>query len=181
MYYSQCPAARFFQARFLACHKKHNTPYWGIIFTAIVVLIAPFFGRNVLGWVVDMSSVGVSIAYFYTCFTAYKILRWKDDGEVDTAREIVSPGKKFIAMLGMISSIGFLLLLLVPGSPAVLGKESFIALGIWIVVGLVFYLVKRKDLMSYKRKDLAYFILGKDQFNLKDSKDEEKEFTDGAV
>ena len=166
---------------FSRLHKKHNTPYWGIIFTAIVVLIAPFFGRNVLGWVVDMSSVGVSIAYFYTCFTAYKILRWKDDGEVDTAREIVSPGKKFIAMLGMISSIGFLLLLLVPGSPAVLGKESFIALGIWIVVGLVFYLVKRKDLMSYKRKDLAYFILGKDQFNLKDSKDEEKEFTDGAV
>lgn len=160
---------------FSKLHPKHNTPHWSILFAAAIALIAPFFGRNVLGWVVDMSSVGVSIAYFYTCYTAYKILKWKDDGEMDPKREMVSPGKKFVAMLGMISSIGFLLLLLVPGSPAVLGTESLVALGIWIALGLIFFLVKRKDLMSYKREDLAYLILGKDKFDLKNDEDEDKE------
>lgn len=157
---------------FSRLHSKHNTPYFAIIFAALVAIIAPWFGREVLGWIVNMSSVGVAIAYFYTCFTAYKLLKWNKDGaEFDETLHIVSPGKKFIAMLGMVSSIGFLVLLLYPGSPAALGAESFWALLIWIILGLLFYLIRRKDLNSYDREDLAYLILGKDKFKLTDKED----------
>ncbi|GEL78815.1 APC family permease [Tenuibacillus multivorans] len=152
---------------FARLHPKHNTPYFAIIFAASVAVIAPFFGRNVLGWVVDMSSVGVSIAYFYTCFTAFKMLKWSEnDPKYDNTLHIVSPGKKVVAVLGMLSSVGFLGLLLIPGSPAVLGMESFIALVVWVVLGFIFYMVRRRELQSYDREDLAYLILGKKKFKL---------------
>ncbi|MFD2639015.1 APC family permease [Piscibacillus salipiscarius] len=157
---------------FSKLHSKHNTPYFAIIFAAIVAILAPWFGREVLGWIVNMSSLGVSIAYFYTCYTAYSLLKWNDQGsEFDETLHIVSPGKKFIAILGMVSSVGFLILLLYPNSPAALGSESLWALVIWIVLGFIFYLVKRKDLQSYDREDLAYLILGKEKFKLTDKED----------
>ncbi|MGM8215125.1 APC family permease [Bacillaceae bacterium W0354] len=153
---------------FAKLHSKNNTPYVAIIFAAMVAVIAPWFGRNVLGWIVDMSSVGVSIAYFYTTFTAYKMLKWsKKDPKYDEKINIVSPWRKVVALLGMISSISFLGLLLYPNSPAALGKESLIALLVWIIIGIAFYLIKRKELLSHDRDDLAYLILGEKKFNLK--------------
>ncbi|TFB24492.1 APC family permease [Filobacillus milosensis] len=151
--------------RFSRLHTKHNTPYFAIIFAAIVAIVAPFFGRNVLGWIVSMSSVGVSIAYFYTCYAAFTMLKWKkEDRKFNPDLHIVGPGKKFIAIIGMVSSVAFLALLLIPGSPAQLGTESFVALLIWVVLGFIFYLVRRSELQSYNREELAYLILGEGQF-----------------
>src|SRR5690625_2807545 len=59
-------------------HKKHQTPYVSVIFIVVVSMIAPWFGREALTWVVDMSSVGVSIAYLYTCITAYQLFKIVD-------------------------------------------------------------------------------------------------------
>ncbi|WP_317450914.1 APC family permease [Alkalibacillus aidingensis] len=158
---------------FSKLHPKYNTPYIALIFAALVAIIAPWFGREVLGWVVDMSSVGVSIAFFYTTYTAYKLLKWNDDGsDFDPEKNIVSPGKKFVALLGMIASVSFLALLLIPGSPAALGMESLVALIVWVVIGAVFYLFIKKDLATYSREELAYLILGNDKFKLKKEEDQ---------
>jgi Amino acid permease. len=35
-----------------------------IIFATLISLIAPWFGREVILWIVDMSSLGAAIAYF---------------------------------------------------------------------------------------------------------------------
>ncbi|GEN46567.1 APC family permease [Alkalibacillus haloalkaliphilus] len=154
-------------------HSKYNTPYFAIIFAAIVAIIAPWFGREVLGWIVDMSSVGVSIAFFYTTYTAYKLLRWNDqDPKFDPELHIVSPGKKVVTLLGMVASLSFLVLLLYPASPAALGIESLIALLVWVVIGAIFYIGRRKELMKYTREELAYLILGEEKFKL--NKDEDK-------
>lgn len=96
-----------------------------VIAIAIVSLIAPWFGRQAIIWIVDMSSLGASVAYLYVSFIALK-----------RAQSRVG---KFIAMLGVAISAGFIGLLLLPVSPAVLGKESMIALAIWSVVGIVAY------------------------------------------
>ena len=97
-----------------------------ILFITVISLIAPWFGREVILWIVDMSSLGAAIAYFYVSFIAYKKCTTKS-------------GKVF-SVLGVIVSILFVLLLLLPISPASLGKESMIALIVWCIVGLVFYL-----------------------------------------
>src|SRR5699024_3345841 len=60
---------------FARLHAKHKTPYAGVLFTLGVCLITPWFGRAALEWVVDMSALGVTIAYLYTCLCAFRIFR----------------------------------------------------------------------------------------------------------
>lgn len=97
-----------------------------IIFATIISLIAPWFGREVILWIVDMASLGAAIAYMYVCLIAFKTGKNKF--------------RKIISFLGIITSVSFILLLLIPKSPAALGKESLIALVCWIVLGIGFYL-----------------------------------------
>ncbi|NIK12485.1 amino acid permease [Alkalibacillus almallahensis] len=159
---------------FARLHKQHNTPFYAILFAALISIIAPWFGRDVLGWIVNMSSVGVSIAYFYTTYTAYKLLRWNDQAhDYNPELHIISPWRKVVTIIGMVSSIAFLILLLYPASPAALGQESFIALIVWVVLGAIFYIGRRRELSKYTRDELAYLILGEDQYKLKKEDDEE--------
>ncbi len=110
-------------------HPKHHTPANSTIFVLLISLIVPWFGRQVLTWVVDMASTGAAIAYFYTCAAAYKLIRRSN---TDTLLKISS-------LLGAVLSLGFVVLLVVPGMPAYLSLPSRIALIIWIAVGALFY------------------------------------------
>ncbi|GAB3065873.1 APC family permease [Virgibacillus ainsalahensis] len=152
---------------FSKLHPKYKTPYAGIIFAVVVSMLAPWFGREALLWVVDMSSVGVTIAYFYTCFTAFTLYKTKKDKNFNPDKHAVSPFKKTIAGLGIIASVTFLALLLIPGSPAFLGIESRIALVAWIILGVIFYLVKRSELNQIPKEELNYLILGSKEIKAK--------------
>ncbi|TQS75014.1 APC family permease [Ornithinibacillus gellani] len=152
--------AKIIPEAFSKVHPKYKTPYVGILFTAVLAMFAPWFGREALLWVVDMSSIGVSIAYFYTCYTAYTIFTWSMDNGFNVKRNVVAPGKKIVALVGMIASLIFICLLLIPGSPAFLGIQSRIALIAWILLGVVFYFVKRTELHSIPKQELNFLILG---------------------
>ncbi|MYL47151.1 amino acid permease [Virgibacillus halodenitrificans] len=152
--------AKVLPAVFSKLHPKYKTPYAGIIFTSIIAMLAPWFGREVLLWVVDMSSIGVSIAYLYTCYTAYTLFQWSADRVKDPTIHVVAPFKKLLSLIGVVASLTFIGLLLIPGSPAFLGIESRIALVTWIVIGLVFYLFKRKEYNAIPEEELRYLILG---------------------
>lgn len=143
---------------FSKVHPVYKTPYVGVIFTCLLILAAPWFGRQALLWVVDMSSTGVSIAYFYTCFAAYRLFSWKV-GSVKSGKEY-APVKKTFALFGCFSSIIFLLLLLWPTSPAFLQLPSRIALIVWVVLGAVFYLLRQKEFNSIPKNELDHLILG---------------------
>ncbi len=82
-----------------------------------------------------MSSLGAAIAYLYVCIIAFRI--------GDTIL------RKIMSLLGIIASLLTILLLLIPASPAALGRESLIALGLWIILGTIFYI---KVVSSYKVK-----------------------------
>ncbi|WP_089651293.1 APC family permease [Halobacillus aidingensis] len=153
--------ARILPDVFRRLHPKYNTPYVGILFTMLICLIAPWFGREALLWVVDMSSTGVAIAYFFCTATAYKFFSWKETGP-DSSRT-ASPLKKLFSLVGMISALGFLALLLLPFSPASLGKESYIALLIWVALGIVFYAFNARRYNSIERKEMNYLILEKEE------------------
>lgn len=112
-------------------HKKNGTPHNAILFVLVISMIAPFFGRTVLGWLVDMSSLGAAIGYGYTSLAACKY-----------ARENKKTGIIVTGVIGTIIAIVMLLLLLVPikSLGCSLGKESYICLVVWIVMGIIFYL-----------------------------------------
>ncbi|MFS0783754.1 APC family permease [Bacillus sp. 1P06AnD] len=151
--------ANILPSAFAKLHPKYGTPHIGIIATCLICLIAPWFGRQVLLWIVDMSSVGVTIAYLYTCCSAYKLFRWKQ--EDIGSEKTVAPFKKAISLVGIISSIAFLCLLLIPGSPSFMGVPSMIALAIWTGLGIIFFIVKQKTYMKLDKETLDFYILGK--------------------
>jgi amino acid transporter len=157
--------ARILPAAFAKLHAKHKTPHVGIIFVCAVCLLAPWFGRQVLLWIVDMSAVGVTIAYFYTCAAAYKLFRWRA-GEASGARAerlqgALSPVKKMLSLIGALCGLGFLGLLIIPGSPGFLGPPSWIALIGWILLGVVFYASRVREYRQIPKADLDYLIFGK--------------------
>lgn len=136
---------------------RFRTPVVGIIFTTVLCLIAPWFGRAALSWVVDMTSVGITIAYFYTCFCAMRIGR---TGWVTGMSEKVPPhaGIRWIGAAGCVLAIGFLLILLVPGSPGALGIPSLMALGCWLLFGVVFFFIRRRSYLDHPSADLESVV-----------------------
>ena len=124
--------------------KKYGTPKNAMIFCVIVSLSGPILGREALGWFVDMSAIGASIGYFFTCASTLVTARREKDATTFL---------KIMAIVGVIFSVTFMVLQLIPipGLSGVhFGKESYIMLVIWIALGFIFYLKERKFFTSGK-------------------------------
>ena len=118
--------------------EKRGTPKNAMIFCIIVSLSGPVLGREALGWFVDMSAIGASIGYFFTSAATIVTLKKDRDGTAFL---------KVMAAIGVLFSAAFMVLQLIPipGLSGVhFGKESYIMLAVWIVLGAVFYLIQRK-------------------------------------
>ncbi len=119
---------------------KYGVPKNAMIFCLVISLCGPILGREALGWFVDMSAIGASIGFGFTCLSTIKTMKRDGDGTLF---------KKIIAIFGAIFSGLFMVLQLVPipGLPGVhFGKESYIMLIIWIVLGVAFYLFRGKKI-----------------------------------
>ena len=116
---------------------KYGTPKNAILFCILISLSGPILGREALGWFVDMSAIGASMGFFFTSASALKKLSEDRDGGLFL---------KAMAAAGMIFSIGFMMLQLIPipGLNGVhFGKESYWMLVIWVVLGVLLYPYKR--------------------------------------
>ncbi|OQY42109.1 MAG: hypothetical protein B6227_03135 [Fusobacteriia bacterium 4572_74] len=127
--------------------KKYHTPKNSILFVLVVSLIAPWFGRSVLLWIVGSLSVGASMAYLYTSLSSYKL--YKEEY-----------GKVFLpSIFGSIAGIVFLILLLVPGLDSSLSMASIIIVVVWGLIGIFFYKFYDLKVMHYTKKELDELIL----------------------
>ncbi|CAC6985384.1 arginine permease [Staphylococcus aureus] len=157
---------------FSKLHSKYKTPYVAIIFLVGVSLIAPWLGRTALTWIVDMSSTGVSIAYFITCLSAAKLFSYNKQSNT------YAPVYKTFAIIGSFVSFIFLALLLVPGSPAALTAPSYIALLGWLIIGLIFFVIRYPKLKNMDNDELSRLILNRSENEVDDMIEEpEKEKT----
>ena len=119
---------------------KYGTPKNAIIFCMIISLSGPILGREALGWFVDMSAIGASMGFFFTSASALKKMHTDKDGNAMF---------KIAAVIGVIFSVIFMILQLIPipGLSGVnFGKESYIMLLVWVVIGFVFYFTKKKTI-----------------------------------
>ncbi len=138
---------------FADIHPRYHTPYKSIIFTIVIVLITPWFGRAVVGWIVDMSSVGTAVAYLFTCLVGYKVIKASDMSGKGT--------KMLVCAVGCLVSVLCLLLLLMPGSPALIGVAPRWVMVAWVILGAVFYKITRAEWSTIPQNVLSERILGR--------------------
>lgn len=122
--------------------EKYRTPKNAMLFCMLISLAGPVLGREALGWFVDMSAIGASIGFLFTCLATQKTVRRCGDG-----------GKflKILAILGACFSVAFMILQLIPipGLEGVhFGWQSYVMLGIWVLLGVLFYFTRAKDLQA---------------------------------
>jgi amino acid transporter len=143
--------ARILPAWFGELRPGHGTPGNAVLFTGAAALLAPWFGRQVISWVVDMAAVGTAFGYLYTCFAAVILLR---------AQAKSRPLMLGIAATGLLCSAGFLILLCVPGMPAFMALPSWGALLAWVALGGLFFGLRANEYRALDRRELDHLILG---------------------
>ena len=116
--------------RWLGRLTDSGTPRNAILFIMAISVPIPFFGRTVVGWPVDVSSIGAAVAYCYTSAAALKFAIRNND--------MVT---KVTGAVGVVMSIIFCLLLLLPNylSTSVLSAEAYLVLVIWCILGFLLY------------------------------------------
>ena len=120
--------------------QKHGTPKNAMIFCIIISLAGPVLGREALGWFVDMSAIGASIGFFFTCLSTFVTMRKDKDGSLFL---------KILSIMGVCFSLAFVVLQLVP-IPGLDGVhfcwQSYVMLGVWVLLGVIFYIKQRKKM-----------------------------------
>lgn len=120
---------------------KHKTPEAAIILCGIACVVAPFFGRGVLVWLVDAASFGCVIAYIFVSIS-FCILRKK---KPEMARPYKVKAGRFVGVMAVLMAGFMTLLYIVPASfSAALVWQEWIVVGIWLALGAFFYFYSKK-------------------------------------
>lgn len=114
-----------------------GAPKKAILFVAAIALIAPWFGRTALSWIVDMTAAGTSIVFIMVCFAAYRFAQREENSR-----------QKVFGILGAICGIIFLVLLVVPGTASSLYMQSWVCLIAWAILGIIFWFVKKREYLA---------------------------------
>ncbi len=129
-------------------HPTYRTPHNAILLIGGLSIIGPFFGRQVLVWLVDAGGLGIVIAYAMVALS-FLVLRSKEP-------ELQRPYKvhmgNAIGIAALVLSIGLGILYL-PGSPSALlwPQEWAILIG-WSVLGLLLFAIARSRVRKQHRE-----------------------------
>ena len=114
-----------------------HVPRNAILAILAVSVVLPFLGRTAISWIVDVTTVGATIAYALASASAWKTARLSKDRK-----------NMVVGMIGMIISILFALEFLIPNliSIKTLSTESYLILALWSIGGFLYFrLFLRKD------------------------------------
>lgn len=136
-------------------NSRWRTPARAIVFCFALSAVGPFFGRTALGWFVDMSAVGAAAGFAYACASALKTASYHAARLGGDASPYLAGGKtanggsvaiKILSALGLVLSLCFVVLLLVPGLPGCLNGPGYAMLGVWIAIGIIFYVLRARKM-----------------------------------
>lgn len=126
---------------------KEKAPQNAITFLMIISLFIPFLGRTAISWIVDVNTVGATIAYAYTSAAAF----------ANAKKE----GKKAImvtAIVGLITSCLFFFYFMAWSAEA-MSTESYLILAGWSIIGFVYFrFVFEKDKERHFGKSTIVWI-----------------------
>ena len=131
---------------------EHHVPRKAILWILLASVPMPFFGRTAISWIVDVTTVGATIAYAFASASA-----WKE------ARKEGNRLFKVTGLIGIVVSLLFALEFLVPNIVAIktLSTESYLILAAWGILGFVVFraILKRDEYKRLGRSTVAWIVL----------------------
>lgn len=119
---------------FAKLHDKYKTPVNALLLIGLLSIIAPFFGKKMLVWVVDAGNFGCCVAYCMVAIS-FVILRKKAP---DMARPYKVSHYKLVGALAILVPGFMVVMYVVPGSGATLVPQEWgMVLG-WSILGVLF-------------------------------------------
>jgi len=126
---------------------RDASPQNAFLFLTAISLFIPFLGRTAIGWIVDVNTVGATIAYAYTSASAYV-----------TARNEKNRRIRATGIIGMVMSVVFFLYFM-SWSAGAMSTESYLILATWSILGFVYFrLVFGKDKKKQFGKSTVVWI-----------------------
>ena len=112
--------------------KKNFVPQNAILSILAFSAIFPFLGRTAISWIVDVTTVGATIAYAMASASALK-----------TARQEKNRKYEIFGLVGLIVSVLFAIEFLIPNiiSISTLSTESYLILSVWSICGFLYFRV----------------------------------------
>lgn len=121
-------------------HPRYNTPHRAILLIGFFSILAPFFGRQAMVWLVDAGSFGIIVAYAFVALS-FLVLRYR---EPDMPRPYAVRYWKTTGVLALLLSLAISALFL-PGSPAALAwPYEWAIVGGWTLLGALLVFAARQ-------------------------------------
>ena len=125
---------------------------YSILFIMIFSITFALFGRNTLGWFVELTSFGAIVGFGYVSAAAYKLARAEGNKKTTVT-----------GLIGAIISTVFVIVQLVPKLTAMeaMGSEAFLLLAFWCLLGFLFYwrTVTLSNLTEYSGMSVSGTVL----------------------
>ena len=103
------------------------SPRNALVFLMVISTGIPFLGRTAIGWIVDVNTVGATIAYAYTSAAAFHEAQKEKDRRI-----------QLTGVTGLIMSVVFFLYFM-SWSAGAMPTESYLILASWSILGFVYF------------------------------------------
>ena len=106
---------------------KNNNPRNAFTALILISVFVPFLGRTAIGWIVDVTSIGATIAYAYASAASFFTAKEKKNSFM----QLVSAAAFVIAIIFFMYFMAF--------SSGAMATESYLLLAAWSILGFVFF------------------------------------------
>lgn len=129
-----------------------HTPKNAILFILFLSLPIPFLGRTAISWIIDVNTIGATIAYAYTSAVTF-----------EKARQMKNFSAKISGLVGCIISVIFFLYFMLPHlfSFSGMATESYLILIWWSILGFAFfrYIFRRDNQKRFGKSTVVWIVL----------------------
>ena len=143
---------------FAKVHPKYGSPFIAVLFVGSVGTVGALFGRNAISPIVNASSSCLALVFLLVVFGVARLRHIRPNH----TRPYRVPGGVFIPYLAGLFALGLLVLSLYEPYRSAGGgvPVEWIALGVWAILGVVFWQVGSKMRGDATEKHRKWLILG---------------------
>lgn len=141
---------------FSRLHPRYESPVAAVVLITALSVLAPFFGRQALVWLVDAGALAAVLGYLLVTVSFLRIRRRYPL----LPRPYRVPAGPLVGSLALLTTVFFVLLYL-PGSPsALLWPQEWLIVLSWGALGAVMALATRRQRMAMGADGQAAAVLG---------------------